>query len=74
MAVRIKQKKSAKPVKPATVNRELDTLKSILSKAVEWKYLVERAALETFDLSTTCPQKSDEDAVRGKRQPKLPLS
>ncbi len=35
-----KQKKTAKPVKPGTVNRELDTLKSVLSKAVEWKYLV----------------------------------
>jgi len=39
-----KQKKSAKPVKPATVNRELDTLKSILSKAVEWKYVVDSPA------------------------------
>jgi integrase len=39
-----KQKRSAKPVKPGTVNRELDTLKSILSKAVEWKYLVDSPA------------------------------
>src|SRR5262245_52411982 len=39
-----KQKSSANPVKPGTVNRELDTLKSILSKAVEWKYLVDSPA------------------------------
>jgi integrase len=39
-----KRKRSAKPVKPGTVNRELDTLKSILSKAVEWKYLVDSPA------------------------------
>jgi hypothetical protein len=31
-------------VKPGTVNRELDTLKSVLSKAVEWKYLVDSPA------------------------------
>jgi integrase len=31
-------------VKPGTVNRELDTLKSIFSKAVEWKYLVDSPA------------------------------
>jgi integrase len=39
-----RQKKSAKPVKPATVNRELDTLKSVFSKAVEWNYLVDSPA------------------------------
>src|SRR5206468_8669780 len=39
-----KQKKGAKPVKPGTVNREVDTLKSVLSKAVEWKYLVDSPA------------------------------
>ena len=39
-----KQKRAANPVKPATVDRELDTLKSILSKAVEWNYLVDSPA------------------------------
>jgi len=38
------QKRAAKPVKPATVNRELDVLKSILSKAVEWGKLLESPA------------------------------
>jgi integrase len=38
------QKANPKPLKPATVNRELDTLKSIRSKAVEWGKLVESPA------------------------------
>ncbi len=33
--------RAPKPIAPATVNRELDTLRSILSKAIEWRYLVE---------------------------------
>jgi integrase len=33
-----------KPVRPATVNRELDTLKSLLAKAVEWGKLIESPA------------------------------
>jgi integrase len=31
----------AKPIRPGTVNRELDTLRSVFSKAVEWKMLRE---------------------------------
>jgi integrase len=38
------KQRAARPVKPGTVNRELDTLKSILSKAIEWKYLVDSPA------------------------------
>jgi integrase len=37
-------KSNPKPLKPGTVNRELDTLKSILSKAVEWGKLVQSPA------------------------------
>ena len=39
-----RQKRAPKPLKPATVNRELDTLKSIFSKAVEWGKLLESPA------------------------------
>ena len=34
----------SKPIKPGTVNRELDALKSILSKAVEWRKLIDSPA------------------------------
>src|SRR5262249_55668032 len=32
---------AARPIQPGTVNRELDTLRSIFSKAVEWGKLLE---------------------------------
>ena len=35
---------ASKPIQPATVNRELDTLRSIFSKAVEWGILIESPA------------------------------
>ncbi len=36
-----KHKGAEKPIQPGTVNRELDTLRGVFSKAVEWGYLVE---------------------------------
>jgi integrase len=38
------QKGPAKPIQPATVNRELNVLSAILAKQVEWKKLVESPA------------------------------
>ena len=35
---------SANPIKPGTVNRELDVLKSVMSKAVEWGKLLDSPA------------------------------
>ena len=35
---------TSKPIQPATVNREMDTLKSIFSKAVEWGTLIQSPA------------------------------
>jgi len=55
------QKKSAKPAKPATVNRELDTLKSILSKAVEWKDLVDSPTREVKAVQSREPAHPDSD-------------
>src|SRR5688572_27690097 len=37
-------KGAAKPIRPATVNRELDGLRAILNKAVEWGKLIESPA------------------------------
>ena len=39
-----RQQRPAKPIQPGTVNRELDTLKSILSKAVEWGKVIDSPA------------------------------
>jgi hypothetical protein len=39
-----RQASRSQPVKPSTVNRELDVLKSVLSKAVEWGVLVDSPA------------------------------
>ena len=39
-----RQKASPKPIQPGTVNRELDTLKSIFTKAVDWGKLVDSPA------------------------------
>ena len=33
-----------KPIKPGTVNRELDCLRAVLSKAVEWGKLIDSPA------------------------------
>jgi len=38
--------KSSNPIRPGTVNRELDTLRSMLAKAVEWGYLLGSPALK----------------------------
>jgi integrase len=38
------QRSRAKPVQPGTVNRELDLIKSILAKAVEWGKLIDSPA------------------------------
>ena len=38
------QKSASNALKPATVNRELDCLKGILAKAVEWKKLIDSPA------------------------------
>jgi integrase len=35
---------TSRPIAPGTVNRELDTLRVMFSKAVEWGYLIESAA------------------------------
>jgi hypothetical protein len=73
-----KQKRSANPVKPGTVNRELDTLKSIFSKAVEWKYLVDSPArgVKRFRLQNRRTRVLSVDEQRRlleacERQPKL---
>ena len=36
-----KHTSAPKPIRPGTVNRELDTLRSIFSKAVEWEQVLE---------------------------------
>jgi integrase len=44
-----------RPIKPATVNRELDTLKSLLSKAVEWGKLLDSPARAVKRLRVELP-------------------
>jgi integrase len=42
--------KTTRPIRPATVNRELNTLRSIFTKAIEWKKLVEHPMAEVHKL------------------------
>ena len=46
---------AAKPIRPASVNRELDALRSILAKAVEWGKLLESPARNVKRLKVAEP-------------------
>jgi integrase len=61
-----RQKKSAKPVRPAILNRELDLVKSIFSKAVEWNYLADSPArgIKRFNVQNTRTRILSEDEQR----------
>ena len=71
-----KTKGAAKPIQPGTVNRELDTLKSILSKAVEWGKLVDSPArgvkrLRVENRRTRILTAPEQRAILGECRPKL---
>jgi integrase len=50
-----------KPVKPGTVNRELDTLRVIFAKAVEWRKLVDAPAIVKLRVDTVRREIPSED-------------
>ena len=71
-----KAKGAAKPIQPGTVNRELDTFKSILSKAVESGTLIDSPArgvkrLKVENRHTRILTESEQRAILAECRPKL---
>ncbi|MDR3112989.1 MAG: site-specific integrase [Endomicrobium sp.] len=56
----------AKEVKPISVNRELDVLKALFTKATEWKYITESPAkpVKNIKVSKRPPRYLDEEEIK----------